>query len=317
VDLRADIELDVGYMHITHLTDLIYLVVSRDNSCRFCYGASRMLMRMAGMSDKRIEQLEQDVETARLDDKSRLALEYARRVSRSNPPPGASERKQLQEAGYDEAAIDELAFFATDVVFHNRFATLLALPPQLAERIARSRLLPLIRLRFRKLLERVSQPAQPEWLPDELKTGPFSDVVNALDGTVQARILRSILDEAWASPHLSPRTKALVFAVIARGLGSVAAEREAYRLLAAEGFDAGAVDDILAHLSSPLLDDVEANVIPYARETIRYQPAPIQRRGSELRERITEEQFIETVGICALANMICRLAIALERGGDA
>lgn len=310
--LRADIDLDVGFVHITHLGDLIYLIVSRDNSCRFCYGASRMLMRMAGMPDKRIEQLEQDVETAGLDAKTRLALEYARKVSRCNPPPGEAEREALRDAGWDEDAIRELAFFACDVVFHNRFSTLLALPPRAAERISHSRLLPLFRLRFRRLLKRISQPAAPEFLSDALKTGPFSDVVIALDGSVQARILRNILDEAWASSHLTPRAKAFVFAVIARGLGAASAEREARRLLEAEGISSAEVDDVLAHLSSPLLDELEAQVLPYARETIRYQPAPIQRRGRELRERISEAQFVETVGIAALANMVCRLAIALD-----
>jgi len=124
--IHADVELDVGFVDITHLTPLLYLTVSRDNSCRFCYGASRMLMRMGGMSDAQISKVELDVETGRLDQATRLALDYARRISRSNPPPGVADRHALVNAGFGERAIKELAFFACEVIFHNRFATLLA-----------------------------------------------------------------------------------------------------------------------------------------------------------------------------------------------
>lgn len=310
--VRADIDFDGGFVKINDMSDLIYLVVSRDNSCRFCYGASRLLMRMAGMSNARIAELEQDVELARLEPRTQLALEFARRISRSNPPPDATDRKKLLEAGYDELAIKELTFFACDVVFHNRFSTLLALPPRLAERVAGSRFAGLLRLRFKKLLQRVQTTAEPEALGDEHKTGPYTNVVILLDGMAQARILRKVIDSAWASPHLAPRTKALVFAVIARGLESLPAEREARRLLAAEGLGTEQVDEILAHLASPELDPVESLILPYVRETIWYRPAPVQRRGRELREQLGDARFLETVGIAALANMLCRLAISLN-----
>ncbi len=310
--IRADVDLDIGFVDINALTALIYLIVSRDNSCRFCYGASRMLMRMSGLSDAQISQLELDIDTARLDQRTRLALDYARRISRSNPPPATADRQALRSAGFSERAIKELAFFACEVIFHNRFATLLALPVQRTERLARSRFAGLFAPLFRRVLERVQSAAQPAILPEELKTGPFSGVVLALDGIIQASVLRKILDDAWASPHLGRRTKALIFAVIAHGLGSAGAEREARRLLSEEELAAAHVDEILAHLTSPALDDAENEILPYVRETLWYQPAAVQRRGRTLRSKLTNAQFLETVGIAALANMVCRLSLALD-----
>jgi class 3 adenylate cyclase len=115
--MRADIDFDIGCAHIGRLADLIYLTVSRHNSCRFCYGGARLFMRMAGMSEAEIERLEQDVETARLEPRVLRALDFARLVSRSNPAPGSAERKQLLELGCGEEEIDELALFADLVGF--------------------------------------------------------------------------------------------------------------------------------------------------------------------------------------------------------
>lgn len=309
--LRADVDLDIGFVDITPLTALIYLIVSRDNSCRFCYGASRMLMRIGGMSEAQISKVELDAETGRLDHATLLALDYARRISRSSPPPGATDRQALVDAGFGERAVKELAFFACEVIFHNRFATLLALPVARTERLARSRFAPWFAPLFRRVLGRVGSAVRPENLSEELKTGPFSGVVVALDGIIQAGILRKILDEAWASPHLPARTKALIFGVIARGLACAGAEREARRLLGREGLAPAQIDEILSHLASPAIDDAESRILPYVRETLWYQPAAVQRRGRTLRAQLTNAQFLETVGIAALANMVCRLSTAL------
>jgi hypothetical protein len=48
------------------------------------------------------------------------------------------------------------------------------------------------------------------------------------------------------------------------------------------------------------------------RETIWYQPAPVQRRGRALREELSGAQLLETVGTAALANMVCRVSLALD-----
>ena len=130
--MRADIDLATAeHVHIGHeLSGLAALVVSRDNSCRFCFAASRMILRLMGMPEDRIGKLEEDLETAQLDTPVRLALDLARRISRSNPLPSGADKKTLRDAGYGEDAIKELAFIAAENVFHNRVATLPALPPR-------------------------------------------------------------------------------------------------------------------------------------------------------------------------------------------
>ncbi len=312
--MRADIDLaTTERVHLDNeLTGLVALVVSRDNSCRFCFAASRMLLRLTGMPEDRIRKLEGDLETAQLDAPVRLALELARRISRSNPLPTGPDKKALRDAGYSEVAIKELAFVAAENVYHNRAATLPALPPQLPERLAHSRLLGLLRPLSRRLLRRLQKKGRPEALPDELKTGPYTYLVLALDGLPAARVLRKVLDEAWASPHLTPRAKALIFAVIARGLGCAHSEREAFRLLEDQGLETDKVEKTLAHLGSPELDPIEALIVPYARETIWCEPAAVQRSGQRLQESLTPPQFLEVIGIASLANMVCRLAILLD-----
>ena len=310
--VRADFYLDEPYIHINDIASLIYLTVSRDNSCRFCYGAVRLLMRLGGMSQAEIERVERDIETAATEPRIQLALDFARRVSRSNPPPGAAEKQALRAVGFDEVGIMEIAFQAADVIFHNRAYTLTALPVVEPEIVDDKGVFAELREHFAGVFAQTAAPARPEKLRDDLKTGPFSNVVLALDGIQQARILRTIIDEAWASPFLPSRTKALIFAVIARGLASEPAEREARRLLADEGLAEDRVDEILAHLSSPELEENETRILPYVRETIWYQAPAVQRRGRELRSTLSNGEFLETVGIAALANMICRLPLAID-----
>jgi hypothetical protein len=103
-------------------------------------------------------------------------------------------------------------------------------------------------------------------------------------------------------------------AVIARGLDCPASTREAERLLAATGVEASAVEATLSHLASPVLDPIEAAIVPFARETISYRPAQIQRRARGLRDALSRDEFTDLVGIAALANGLCRMNVALLPG---
>lgn len=198
------------------------------------------------------------------------------------------------------------------MIFHNRMATLLALPIGYSEILNDRSMFVTLREQFAQLITQIHTRGKPEMLADTLKVGPFSNIVVALDGIPQARVLRTIIDEAWVSPNLPTRTKALIFAVIARALGSEATEKEARRLLELEGLAADRTDIVLAHLSAPELDEIEARILPYVRETVWYQAPTAQRRGRELRSQLTNGQFLEAVGIAALANMVCRLGLVLD-----
>ncbi len=290
------------------LADLIFLAVSQDNSCRYCYAVQRTLFRILGFDEERIRRVEEASFSAEDDPRERLALDFARRFSRSNPAPSAADLSALRDAGYGDGAIKEIACVAASTVIGNRITTLPALPIEQSELDRRW----LVRL-FRPLVARWvrSTRGQPEFLPPELKTGPFAYVGLELDGLSIGCNLRETLDGAWSSPILTQRAKALVFAVVARGLRSERAEREARSLLAPHGLDEGQVEEILSHLASPKLNPLEAAIVPFARETIRYRPADIQRSARKLREQLSLEQFLELVGVVALANGTCRLSLAL------
>lgn len=294
------------------LADLVILVVSQDNSCRYCFATQRALMRAQGMPEARVRQIEQDFAAAQLEERQRRALDFARRTSRASPPPGEKDRASLRAVGFSESAIREIALLAAGSVFYNRVATIPALPAARIEQIARHWLLgwfvPITRGRIRARQRSGTREA----LPSELRGGPFAPLVARLDGLPAAAKLRRTLDGAFESPHLSCRAKALVFAVVARGLGCPHSEREAVQLLAAEGLSPEEIDQTLAHLGSPGLDALESLVVPFARETIRCEPIQVQRRAGEVSARLEPPAFVELVGISALANALCRLWLALE-----
>jgi AhpD family alkylhydroperoxidase len=296
------------------LAGLVGLVVSQDNSCRYCYASHRAFLRMLGMRERTIRSLEDSLIAAEVAPRAKHALDFVRRVSRANPLPGAADREPLLAAGYTPAAIDELAFLAGIHVFANRLTTLPAIPPQRMERLPdrwSMRLLrPLLGWQLRRQRTRRRDP-----LPaDAPASGPFQALVTALDGLPAARFLRRTIDAAWASPFLSPRARALVVSVVARGLGCPLSECEGTRLLEAEGVAPRDAEAILTHLASPRLDPVESVIVPFARETIWYRPAEIQRQARRVRDRLTAEQFVDLVATAALANAVCRMSAALALG---
>ncbi|HXJ33354.1 MAG TPA: hypothetical protein VMS22_04875 [Candidatus Eisenbacteria bacterium] len=288
------------------LWEMIGLVVSQDNSCRYCYGVTRVLLRVLGYDAARVQQLERDLNLADVSPADRLALDFARRVSHANPRVGAPDYSRLLEAGYSKPAIAEIAYCAATNVCANRIATLLAFPPDFtpAERVVMRLLRPLVARRIRGKLMR------PEPLPPNI--GPCADVVAALDGSPAARVLRTAIDEAIASPVLPRRTKLLMLAVIGKALGCAYSEREASVELAQAGLGPADVAEILTNLGSPKLDRREALLVPFARETVWYQVPVIQRRTRELARHLTRDELIEAVGIASLANGVCRLSILLE-----
>jgi alkylhydroperoxidase family enzyme len=287
--------------------------VSQDNSCRFCYAAWRALLRFQGYSKRRIERLEQDLAGA-LSPSDQLAVEFARRVARANPIPSRDEWRPLEAAGIGRDAIRELAFVAALNVYYNRLATLLAIPTASVE--AAGRYAPFgwtrpARSWYARARRRRGRTAP---LPAERRTGPFSPAVLALDGLPVALALRDVIDDAWRSSALPVRTKAFVFAVVARGVGSEWAEAHARAMLLAHGMTEQGYDEVLAHLSGPELTPAEAALGPLVRETVFYRTPSLQSHAHRVCRSVSAEEFLEFVGIAALANAVCRLsAVADDR----
>jgi alkylhydroperoxidase family enzyme len=290
---------------------LVGLIVSRDNSCRYCYGAQRALMRMGGYELDAIDRLERD-ELIDPDPSSQLTLEFARRVSRGSPRPGAAELAALERAGRSRESIAELAFAAASTVFANRASTLIALPPsrfegagyQLVARLMR----PLI------VRRRSARRKAPEASPTP-NDGVGSTVVAGLGTSPAAGVLRRAIDACLDSPVLPRRTKLLMLGVIARALECVSCERDAASALIDGGMAPHDVSEALDHLRSPTLDAREAQLVSFARETVHPQPTEIQQRLRALASTLPlgVEELLEVVGVAAVGNTLGRASIVLAQ----
>jgi uncharacterized peroxidase-related enzyme len=305
LSVERDLLTELGY----ELNQFLWLAVSQDASCRYCFAAHRGFLRLQGHPESRIRRLEQDFFAAELDPRERLAIDFARRLSRANPMVTWRDTAPLREAGFSEAAVKEIAFSAASVVFANRTATLPALPPEPVERAPDRWSVRLLRPLVERRLRARRRPGRPAPLPPEMRTGPFQAWVDGLAPLPVAGVLWRILDGAFASPGIGERARALIFAVVARGLGCARTEAEAVRHLLAAGFPASEVETTLAHLASDALDGQEAVLVPFARETIRYgEAAPLQRRARSVLARVGRGAFGEFVGLAGLANMVGRLS---------
>lgn len=295
------------------LADLAGLVVSQDNSCRYCYALQRALLRAVGFEEEQILKLEETLLVGDLGRRERSALEFARRFSRSSPRVARRELETLREAGFEPMEILDLAVVCALLVLFNRAATIVAIPPYGWERAPDRWYMPLVRPFIAAFIRhRLRGRDRPVQLADDQKSGPFSYLTNALDGHPIAGELRHILDEMWDSPHLSRRAKALCFAVVARALSCPRAEQEAVALARGEGLSDDEIESILAHLSSPRLDEVERVLVPFSRQTVWYQVPDLQRRARELRSALSTEAFTEAVAVTSLANLVARLGCVAE-----
>ena len=289
--------------------DLVVLVVSQENSCRYCYGVQRAVLKIFGQRDEHIDAIVRDAQVGELTPAARAALDLARRLTRANPRPGGADFEALVRAGFSHPAAAEIVFAAAASAITNRVGTLLALPPEPLVSFVASPVFRFVRPLLAWRMRPRPRAPEPAPCPDD---GPCAAVVAALDGSPAAGLLRRAIDGAWASDVLPRRTKTLMLAVIARALDCAHGEREARRFLAAEGLAPGELDGILANLGSPRLDAREARLVPFARETVRYQSAVIQRRMRELARGLSPEEILEVVGIAALANAVCRMSVAID-----
>jgi alkylhydroperoxidase family enzyme len=290
------------------LVDLVALVVSQDNSCRYCYGVQRAVLKIQGYRDDYIDRLLRDFHLADLAPADRAALDLARRISRADPRPGRREFEAVTTAGLGREAAAEVAAMAAASIFMNRVSTLLALPPESLEKVVEK---PFFRL-LRPLMAWKMRGKRRAPEPPPPNAGPGARIVAALGDSPVAGVFRRSIDGAWASTVLPRRTKALMLAVIAKALGCAHAEGEARVVLGREGVGPGDVDQILTTLGSPRLDARESRLVPFARETVRYQPAAIQRRLRAVTEGFSADEILETAGVVAHANAVCRLSVVVD-----
>jgi len=307
---RAVVDLHPEYgllMHLSHrIAGLVALVVSQENSCRFCYAATRMMLWSQGMPLARIQQLEHDLTRADLPPRALAALVFARIQSRTGPPAAREARDAIQRAGYSADQMKEIAFVVGVTDFANRATTITAVPAREMERMPERLHMRLLRPFMGRFLRSRYSHGRPTSL-ERVPAYPYAALVKAYAGSPIAPALGRALEAMWASPHLTPRCKLLMLAVIARGLGCDVCALEVGETLRAEGLTETAVAQVLTHLDAPELDATERLLVAFARETIWYEPAPLQRRARALRDHLSSEQVLEAIGVAALANGLCRM----------
>ncbi|HWO40294.1 MAG TPA: hypothetical protein VNO43_00625 [Candidatus Eisenbacteria bacterium] len=304
VDLRPEHGLLV---HLDQKTaDLVVLVVSQENSCRFCYAAVRAMLWSQGMSTARIERVEQELARADLQTRTGAAIAFARSQSRTGPSAARAAREALRRAGFSTDEMKEIAYVVAETDFSNRAHTIAAIPSGQFERLPGRLHMRLLRPIIHRILE--SRRFRGRSAPlDHVASHPYARLVEAYAGSPIAPALGRVLEDMWASPHLTRRCKLLMFAVIGRGLGCDACVSEMGAALEGEGLREAVFSKVLSHLDGPELDSVERLLVPFARETIWYEPALIQRRARGLRGRVSDPQLLEAIGAASLANGLCRM----------
>jgi AhpD family alkylhydroperoxidase len=304
----VDVHPELGLlMHLDQsVADLVALVVSQENSCRFCYAAVRALLWGRGMSKARIHRVEQDLTRADLPARTVAAIAFGRSQSRSGPPEGRAAREALRRAGFGVDEMKEIAYAVGSTDFSNRAHTIPAIPSRPIERLPDRLHMRLFRPLIKRILERHTSRGRATPL-DRVPSYPYARLVKAYAGSPIARVLGRTLEEMWASPHLTRRCKLLMLAVVARGLACEVCAPEVGEALQREGLKEAALTQVLTHLDAPELDPVERLLVPFARETIWYEPAPMQRRARALRDRLSGPQLLEAIGVAALANGLCRM----------
>jgi uncharacterized peroxidase-related enzyme len=292
--------------------ELAGLVTAQENACRYCYGAARARMKMVGFSDEMIDRIERNVQLVEAEPRERELVQFCRNLARSKPRPSQQAREKLKEVGYDALETAELAFMVAAAGFCNRVSTLLAFPHELEmEAFAREQKGFWNKLSaWRPAKKPAGKLPPPNYPPPSFK-GPYGNLVRSLEGSPAAAVLEVALNGAFSSDVLPRRTLSLIFAVVARTLECEICGLGAAELLDVEGFSRSDLGEVLDTLSSPRLTEMEALLIPWARDTVWMpeQPARIQARTRPLLDALGPQVLVEAVGAAALANSCVRLTM--------
>jgi len=292
--------------------ELTGLVTSQENACRYCYGSARVRMKMIGFTDEMIDRIERNVQLVEAEPRERELVQFARNLARSKPRPARQAREKMKEIGFTAEQTAELAMAVAVVGFCNRVSTLLGMPPELEMEQEGSKAKGI----WNKLSAwlpgkrpELKFPA-PDYPPPTFK-GPYGNLVRSLDGTPSAPVLEHMLNGAFSSDVLPRRTLSLIFAVVAHTLQCEICETGAAELLDVEGFARGDLGEVLETLTSPRLTEMEALIIPWARDTVWMpeQPKHIQTRTRPLLDALGPKVLVEAVGAAALANSCVRLTM--------
>jgi len=289
---------------------LIALVVSRENSCRYCYATVRAMMRMLGLDEVRVLAIEAELAGGQLDARRDAVVHFARAVNRGHRIDGRALRERLLLAGFAPDEVREIAYVVVAMGFMNRMTTIAALSPASWERAPDRWIVRLLKPVLPTVLKRMMKRGQPATLP--VADSPLSArLLACYDRSPIQAVLADSVRDLWASDGLPQRTKLLMLATIAQGIGCDVCAQEMARLAAAAGFEFDTLDRAAAHLDDPGLDASERELCEFARESLWYEPQQIQRKARAVCERIGKPAFVEAIAVAAFGNLLMRLTAAM------
>ena len=291
------------------LADIATLVTAQENACRYCYGVARAQLKLFGYSEKLINKIEKGLQLAELDEKELTFIQFCRNLARSSPRPPKKEREKLISLGYSEQAVAEMAFYIANHCMVNRTATFLSCPLfNKLEVVSNS----IIGKLFRPFIERKIRKTfwnDIDELPDDISG--FPGVVQALKGLPAAALLNNAIIGALESDILSRELKVLMFAVVAKTLECPFCLTESKTMAKELGFEESEFEAAISSLTSNRLNNQEAKIFAWTRETVHFETGDIQRRIRLLAKDVDNIVLLEAIGVASLANTIVRLAVLL------
>jgi uncharacterized peroxidase-related enzyme len=109
--------------------EMIAVVVSAANRCYYCLTAHGQAVRELSGAPALGEQLVMNYRAARLSKKQRAMLDFAHKMTVAAAEVGAADRQLLRRAGFDDAAIWDIAAVASFFNMTNRMATAVDMMP--------------------------------------------------------------------------------------------------------------------------------------------------------------------------------------------
>ena len=111
--------------------EMIAVVVSKANACRYCVTAHTIFLKALGYSDKQIEQNTARAEAANLDSATRAVLDFAEKVTLAAGDIRDDEVRALTAAGFSETQVLEATAIAAFFNGINRLVDALGVGPDL------------------------------------------------------------------------------------------------------------------------------------------------------------------------------------------
>ena len=291
------------------LGDIAVLVCAQENACRYCYGVAKSQLKLFGYSQKMINQIEEGMHLAELDEKERAFIQFCRNLARSSPRPPKKDRDRLIALGFSEKAVAEMAFYIANQCFINRVATFIScLPMHNLEQVAGNLFGKLFRpILARRIRSKAWKDIEP--LPNNVTT--FPGIIQTLEGLPAASVINNGLTGVFKKGKLSEELKVLMFAVIAKSLDCDFCTFESKTMANNLGINENEFENSLSTLSCGRLNHQESQIFLWTRETVHFETGDIQMKMQKLSSEIEGEKLLEAIGVASLANSIVRLAVLL------